>query len=185
MQELERRELCSALINWKCWLWMQLATATCYQPLMCVNVAFYFYPRMIPKSIQMMPTNTFIWKLAEVISSWTIVHKIKLYTATSLIVTGVCSFCLVTQFHNPVCTLGRYSGLDYGLNYGLDYGLDYGLNFGLHFGPDSIMYELISCFGTFQAFPPSSFWLIPVLCQRLWLYRLHAFFSAYMAAFKA
>ena len=98
MQELERRELYSALINLKCWLWIQLATATCYQPLICVNVAFYFYPRMIPKSIQMMPTNTFIWKLAEVISSWTIVHKIKLYTATSLIVTGVCSFCLLPSF---------------------------------------------------------------------------------------
>ena len=50
--------------------------------------------------------------------------------------------------------MGRYKTwtLDSGLDYGLDYGLDLGLDLGLDFGLDSIMYELTSCFGTFQAF---------------------------------
>ena len=56
-------------------------------------------------------------------------------------------------------TKGRYKTwtLNSGLDYGLDYELDFGLNFGLDFGPDSSMYELTLYFGTFQAFPPSSF----------------------------
>ena len=52
-------------------------------------------------------------------------------------------------------SLGRYK--TWTLDSGLDYGLDYGLDFGLDFGLNSIMYELTSCFVTFQAFPPSSF----------------------------
>ena len=78
-----------------------------------------------------------------------------------------CSVTRSLYMNQRLVRWGRYkswtldSGLDYGLDYGLDsgldYGLDYGLNFGLDFGPDSIMYQLTLCFGTLQAFPPSSF----------------------------
>ena len=82
-------------------------------------------------------------------------------------------------------SLGRYKTwtltLDSGLDSGLDYGLDYGLEFGLDFGLNSIMYELTSCFGTFQVFPTVQFL---IASSRVPKVRFLYTFSVYMAALR-
>ena len=66
--------------------------------------------------------------------------------------------------------MGRYK--IWTLNWTIDW-ISYGLNFGLDF--DSRMYEVTSCFTTFQALPLSTFFDCFQSCAKAWDYTEQSF----------